>query len=357
MRCMHHTAIVSAALAACLSVVGAPAVKASQGAHYRLFVLHSYEAHHVCGRPQHEGFVEALKGAGFRENDNLTVQTYYMDTKRRNNTSALMAHQAEVALEQIESFAPNVLVTFDDNAFRTVALRLVDTSIPVVFCGLNGQPEAYDKTIHFMDSRRHPGHNITGVYEKLHVVDALNVHAKLFPDFGRIVFFTDVSPTGMAITTQIEIEMTQEPVPREWEVRVMKNWEEYRAGILSVSNDPRVGVIYPAALLLKGADGTTYTAPEILAWTVRHSTKPEIAMNYGFTRLGLFGGAAVDFFAMGCQAGEMTARILRGERPRDIPVEDARRYALVFNLDRAEELHISIPSDVLMAADEVIRRK
>jgi len=50
-----------------------------------------------------------------------------------------------------------------------------------------------------------------------------------------------------------------------------------------------VGGIYPAALLLKDAAGRTRTAPEIFAWTAAHSKKPEIALNYAFTRMGLFG--------------------------------------------------------------------
>jgi ABC-type uncharacterized transport system substrate-binding protein len=106
--------------------------------------------------------------------------------------------------------------------------------------------------------------------------------------------------------------------------------------------------------LLKDCKETTYTAPEIFAWTIQNSNKPEIALNYEFTRLGLFGGAAVDFYSMGCQAGQMVARILRGENPGNIPIEDARRYALVFNIKRAEQLGIKISPDILMAADEVV---
>jgi len=50
----------------------------------------------------------------------------------------------------------------------------------------------------------------------------------------------------------------------------------------------------------------------------------------------------------------MVVRILLGEAPGNIPVEEAQRYALVFNLDRARQLGIQIPPDVLLAADEVI---
>jgi ABC-type uncharacterized transport system substrate-binding protein len=70
--------------------------------------------------------------------------------------------------------------------------------------------------------------------------------------------------------------------------------------------------------------------------------------------MGLFGGAAVDFFAMGEQAGRMVAAILQGTPPGEIPMEEARRYALAFNVDRARRLGIQIPEDVLLAADYVV---
>lgn len=147
-----------------------------------------------------------------------------MDTKRKNNTEALIRAQAESAKRAIDRFGPDLLVTLDDNAFRTVALPLAGTRLPVVFSGLNGQPEDYNRRRPFMASREAPGGNITGVYEKLHIADAIQVHAKLFP----------------------------------------------------------------------------------------------------------------------------------GASPGAIPIRDAERYALVFNLNRAETLGIEIPSDVLMAADEVV---
>ena len=125
--------------------------------------------------------------------------------------------------------------------------------------------------------------------------------------------------------------------------------------MISVNENPEFGAIYPATLLLKDDQGNTYTAPEIFKWTIQKSRKPEIAVNYEFTRLGLFGGAAIDFYAMGYQAGEMAVRILKGECAGDIAIEDAVRYALVFNLKRASQLGISIPDEIILAADEVIK--
>ncbi|MCF8082409.1 MAG: hypothetical protein K9M96_04895 [Deltaproteobacteria bacterium] len=324
---------------------------------YRIFILHSYEAGHVCGQPQHDGVISVLHRAGLKDQDNLQVQTYFMDTKRKNNTPELIREQARIALQKIRAFRPDVLIVLDDNAFRTVALRLVDKPVPMVFSGMNNQPEAYHQKKACMESRNRPGHNITGVYEKLHFADAIRVHTKLFPQTQKVMIFSDLSPTGQAILRQIQVEMAQEPLPCAHEIRIVEGWEEYQKAIERANQDPEVGVIYPGALLLKDRQGNTYTAPEIFAWTVKYSHKPEIAINYAFTKMGLFGGAAVDFYAMGEQAGKMVVRILRGEDPGETPIEEARRYALVFNLDRARQLGLEIPSDVLMAADEVVVNK
>jgi putative tryptophan/tyrosine transport system substrate-binding protein len=320
-----------------------------------VFILHSYERNHVCGQPQHDGVVAMLKKAGFIENQNLELQLYYMDTKRMNNTPELIIKQADIALKKIKRLKPDVLVTLDDNAFRWVALKLVDSDISIVFSGLNGQPEIYNRQTPFMLSRENPGHNITGVYEKLHIVDAVRVHSRLFPDFQKLKIITDQSPTGNAINTQIKLELEHADILIDWEMKVVKDWDEYQAEIISSNNDPKIGAIYPVALLLKDKQGNVYTAPEIFKWTIQVSKKPEIAVNYAFTKLGLFGGAAVDFYSMGQQAGQMVVKILKGKTPGLIPIEEASRYALAFNLKRARQLNIDIPNEILLAADEVVK--
>jgi len=332
-------------------------VPASASSLHRIFILHSYEQNHVCGQPQHDGVVAALREAGFKAEENLEIKTYYMDTKRENNTPELIDKQASIALDQIRSFRPNVLVTLDDNAFRTVALRLVDSDIAIVFSGMNGQPDDYNLKRPFMNSRKNPGHNITGVYEKLHINDAIRVHSRMFPDLKKVKIIVDQSPTGKAIAKQIALELQDESVPCSWQIEVVTNWEDYQKEIYAANRDLEVGAIYPAALLLKDSEGNSYTAPEIFKWTIETSKKPEIPLNYAFTRLGLFGGAAVDFYSMGQQAGKMVTKIIKGEKPGNIAIEEADRYALVFNLIRAQQLGIDIPEEFILAADEVIAKK
>ena len=111
--------------------------------------------------------------------------------------------------------------------------------------------------------------------------------------------------------------------------------------------------IYPVALTLEASDGVRYTARQIYDWTLAHSRKPEMAINYFFSRMELFGGAAVNFGSMGTLAGRQAGKIRNGTKAGDLPIEDAPDYAIVFNLKRAKDLGISIPSAVLTAADVV----
>ncbi len=348
---------ISVTLLFCLAVIVFAAGAAAQETK-QVYIAASYEKNHVCGGPQEEGVIKGLNKGGWFEGINLEVKRYYMDTKKTNTTREAMKKEAEIVLGQISKFKPDVLVVLDDNAFREVALPLAGSKdIQIVFSGMNGQPEKYNATKRFMDTRKRPGGNITGVYEKLYVVRSIKVMQNAVPGLrGRkIVGITDYTPTGNAITKQFEIELKGEAGDVKWELRRVKDWQEYTSLIKELNEDDSTGAIYPVALSLKVSDTVTYTAPEIFKWTMENSRKPEMALNYFFSKIGLFGGAAVDFKAMGSLAGKKAAQILNGEKAGNISLEDAPDYAIVFNLKRTKELGIDIPLPLLTAADHVYK--
>ncbi|MFO7753116.1 MAG: ABC transporter substrate binding protein [Desulfobacteraceae bacterium] len=325
----------------------------------RVFVVHSYEKNHVCGQPQHDGVMKALEDAGWRPGENMDTAVHYMDTKRKNNTPELIEKQARTARKKIKQYNPDLVVTLDDNAFRTVALPMAGDDTPVVFSGMNGQPEDYNRTKRFMANREHPGHNITGIYEKLHIRQAIRVLSNLL-DINKVLILDDLSPTGKAISRQVSIELDSSAeggdIPCETVNRTINSWEEYQSVIRMINESPEIDSFYLGTLLLKDSDGETHTAPEIIDYTVKNAEKPAIGLNYAFIKMGLYGGASVDFFEMGYQAGQKAAAILGGADPGTLAVEDAKRVALVFNLSRAEALGLDIPKDILLAADEVFRK-
>ncbi len=322
-----------------------------------VFIVHSYSLENICGAPQHQGVMESLTEAGLIEGDNLVVHKYAMDTKKVNNTPELIDRQAEIVLAKVKEINPDVLVLLDDNAFRTVGLKLVDSGVNIVFSGMNSQPEDYDRKIKWMDSRLKPGHNITGVYEKLHFIEACRVQKKILPELNKVLVLSDESPTGKAVRRQIqkEIDEADGSLGIEFETVISHSWEEYIRIMQERCSDGTIGTLYPAVTLLKDSGGKTYSTPEVLTWTVANCKIPGIPINFSFARLGMLGGAGVDFISMGRQAGKMVAAILKGASPSEIPIEDAQRYALVFNMKRVKELGIVIPNDILMAADVIFK--
>ncbi|WP_419176640.1 ABC transporter substrate-binding protein [Desulfosediminicola sp.] len=340
---------------------GSAQLSASSPAIKKLFIVHSYEAGHLCGQPQHDGAIAGLARSGWIVDENLAVRTYYMDTKRTNNSPALIQQQAILAIQEIEQYQPDVVLTLDDNAFKTIALSSGMKNQTFVFSGMNAQPEEYNSQYTFMSSRENPGGRITGVYEKLHFFEAVRVMS-IMHEYNKILVLEDLSPTGKAISRQVDLELS---LPGQQSVSnvvdkvartKVHSWEEFQEIIAQANDDPEIGAIYLGTLLLHDSSGETYTAEEIISYYISHSTKPAIGLNYAFIKQGLYGGATVDFFAMGQLAGEKVARILSGAEAGTLPIEDAPRVALVFNLQRAESLGLEIPSDILLAADEVFRK-
>jgi len=178
------------------------------------------------------------------------------------------------------------------------------------------------------------------------------------PDIKNKTFvgITDFSPTGNAITKQFSLELSEDMKDIKWELIHVKNWEEYTAVIEELNNRKDVGAIYPVALTLKAkGQDKNYTAPEIFKWTINNSKLPEMALNYYFSKVGLFGGAAVNLEYMGFQAGKMAGALLENQNIKNLKIEDASEYSIVFNTKRAKQLGINIPTPLLTAADIIFK--
>ncbi|MCD6570074.1 MAG: hypothetical protein J7L53_05170 [Deltaproteobacteria bacterium] len=323
----------------------------------KVFFVHSYDSKNVCGVPQQTGAVNMLEKLGYEEGKNIQYQTFYMDTKKTYTTPDQQKERGKIALAMIKKFDPDVVVVMDDNAVKYVMLPLVDNKYQVVFSGMNGQVEDYDKMKEFMETRERPGHNVTGVIEYMHFAESFRLMQRIIPTLKKVMFITDKTPTGNGITKALKMDMQRDPAfPVEVEIRRAESFGQYKDLIREANKRDDVQAIYPIAVGLSAPPPKNrVVAQEIFAWTLENSTKPDVAGTFFFCKFGLLGGATVDFPAMGEETGMKIARILRGEKAGDIPIEDCKRFAISVNLARAEQLGIQIPYNILGAADHIYK--
>ena len=286
----------------------------------KILIVHSYDQGQICGQPQEDGLLQGLMQQGYVEGRTIEVHRFYMDSKETFNRPGLLEERGQEALARIHQLQPDLVVTLDDNAAGTVMLGLAGSDIPVVFSGMNVQPEEYNRQKQFMKSRSHPGYNVTGVYEKLHIVKSVKVLREISPGQGSVVAIVDDTPTGRAIQKQLELELAEEGAGIPFAIWTARSSDDYREFIIRINEDPAIAAVYSVAVTLTNGDAGYWTAGDMIRYTVSHLQKPDLAVNYFFSEQGFLGGAAVDFIAMGRQVADKVAAILQGTDPGSCPL-------------------------------------
>lgn len=346
--CLSTALLLCSLLSPCFNIVEAAELP-------RVFIVHSYDLDNFTSSPQDCGLTQGLADHGFVDGDTVVIERFYMDTKRTYTSPEQIEARGTEALTRIKAFRPDLVITVDDNAARTVMLPLVDSGIPVVFSGINNKLELYNQRREFMRSRSRPGHNVTGVHEKLYIGKQLQVAAEIIPNLKKVVFIVDDSPTGNGIKKQMEDELFADNSGILYTIRQVGSFDEYKQLIRWIDADPEIGAYCPVATRLTVGDGSMITVRDIMHWTLGHVRKPALTFSYLMAELGTIGGLSVDFTAMGRQAGNKGALILKGQPAGKIGIEDAAKYGLVFNVARARQLGVVIPAEMLGAADNVYK--
>jgi putative ABC transport system substrate-binding protein len=163
----------------------------------------------------------------------------------------------------------------------------------------------------------------------------INPTNPFFPSFNR-----DLTPTeplrAAARSLGLELVVLQASSERDFDA-VFASLLQLQAGALLTNNDPLFG---------------SHTE-QLAALTVQHSV-PAIFPDREFAAAGglmSYGSSSSDAYRL---AGIYTGRVLKGEKPADLPVQQSTRVELVINLRTAKALGLTVPVTLLGRADEVI---
>jgi putative ABC transport system substrate-binding protein len=235
-------------------------------------------------------------------------------------------------------------VLVGDGSTRTAALVQASRTVPVVFV-LVGDPVA----LGVVQSFPRPGGNATGftAHEVTVGPKFLELLKEVAPPLKRVavLFNPATSPVSLLMGQAIQaaahrfaVEAIPAPVREPGDIEVVLR---------------QLGAESDSGLIVPPDNYTTVHRKLILDLSTRHRLPTIYAYRYFVVDGGLisYGVDAIDPFR---QAASYVDRILRGEKPADLPVQAPTKYELVINLKTAKALGLTIPPMLLARADEVI---
>ncbi|WP_300667270.1 ABC transporter substrate binding protein [Desulfoluna sp.] len=315
--------------------IGTPASADSK----RVLILQSYHAEYTWVKDVTQGIREALEEERFMEGVNLSLTTFYMDTKRHTETD-WKQKKGQEALALINTLKPDVIIASDDNALHHVVSHLKDTAWPIVFTGVNGDPTENG----MIDTLLAPGHNISGCLERERFKGSICLLKRVVPGASRIAVISDKGPTSLPILERIKQQADQNGVTIAG-IKAATTFEEWQQFVLKMQNqaDALVVITYH---VVKNDKGDKVAPEDVLRWTVENNRLPEVGFWKWAVEDGLLLSEAISGFQQGYHAGTLAAFILEGQAPAEFAVTTPRRGERCINLSRATSLGLTIPAEL-----------
>jgi putative ABC transport system substrate-binding protein len=277
-------------------------------------------------------FLQGLGQAGWTIGRNVRIDTRWATT----NAAEIRRHAAELV-----ELAPDVILAYGSS---TVGPLLQATrTIPIVFPVI-GDPVAAG----FVDSLARPGGNVTGFMTIEYGMAGkwLELLKQIAPNVTRVAVLRDTAtPTGPA---QFGVIQSVAPSLRvEVNPVNVRDAEEIERAVAAFARTANGGLIVTAS-------GPATRHRELIVTLAARHKLPAVYYERVFVAAGGLISYGADYIDRFRRAASYVDRILKGEKPSDLPVQAPTSYATVLNLKTAKALGLEVPATVLARADEVI---
>jgi putative ABC transport system substrate-binding protein len=295
----------------------------------RIGVLMSAAETDPEGAVRLKAFQQGLDKRGWSEGRNVRIDYRFAADRT----------EAEVFAKELVASQPDVI--FVQATPHAAALQRETRAIPIVFVGVSDPVGAG-----FVTSLARPGGNLTGLmlYEAGVTGKWLAMLKKIAPRLSRAALMHNPKTTifylrsAEALAPSLSIELVPSPV---------ENAADIERAIDSFAQLPDGGLVLTP-------DFTTFVHRDlVIALAARHRLPAVYHLREWVTAGGLM-SYGIDFVDMFRQAAAYVDRILKGDKPADLPVQAPTRYKTVVNLKTAKAIGLPVPPGLLVAADEVI---
>jgi putative ABC transport system substrate-binding protein len=276
-------------------------------------------------------FRQALQQLGWNIDHNVQI-----DIRWATTAAEIRRHATELV-----ALAPDVILTHGTST--TGPIHQATQTVPIIFVVVVDPVGAG-----FVESLARPAGNATGFMQFEYSLAGkwLELLKQIIPSLKRVAVLRDPAiPTGpaqfgiiQAVAPSLRVEVT--PVN-------MRNSAEIERAISTFANSANGGLIVTSSVW------ASTLRNHIITLAAQHKL-PAVYYNRYFVAAGGLVSYGTDFIEQYRLAAGYVDRILKGEKPADLPVQAPTKYELVINLKTAKALGLELPSMLLARADEVI---
>ena len=278
-------------------------------------------------------FRDGLKEVGYTEGRNVTIEYRWAD----GHYDRLPALAADLVARQV------AVIAATGGSLSGLAAKTATASIPIVFSSGVDPVEAG-----LVSSFSHPDGNATGVSLIISALDPkkLGLIRELLPTSSVIAVL--LNPNSSDIRTRLTgIQEAARAVSQQIQILHASTERELNEAFESLSKSQARGLIV-------SADPFFNSRRDQIVAQVTHFAIPAIYEGREYAQSGGLMSYGTSFVEGYRQVGRYVGRILRGDKPSDLPVVQLAKFELVINLKAAKTLGLAIPNSMLLLADEVI---
>ena len=271
------------------------------------------------------GILDELAAAGYTPGQNLKID--YQNAQGNPITAAQIARK-------FVGDRPDVIVTITTPSAQAVVAATRE--LPVVFCSVSDPLGAK-----LVNNLAKPGGNVTGTSDLSPIAEQLDLIRELSPDAKKLgVLYNPGEANSVSL------------------VALLKTQASGKGLQVIEATAPKSGDVLSAARQLAGKaeaiyiplDNTVVSALEAVIKVGRDARIPVYSADTDSVGRGTVASLGFDYYDVGRQTGQQVVRILRGEKPGDIPVERVKKLNLYVNLQAAEAMGTTIPDPVRQRA-------
>jgi putative ABC transport system substrate-binding protein len=288
----------------------------------------------MSARQQVDEVQVALKDAGFVEGRNLAIEYRYADEEY----DRLPALAADLVRRKV------AVIFSTGSVISPLAAKAATTTIPIVFA-MGSDPVKFG----LVASLSRPGGNLTGVtyHNSLLAPKRLQFVREMLPNAAMVAMLVNPSNPN-AEPDAAEMQAAARVVGVEIAIANARSEHDFDPAFATIVQRRADALIVHIDALFQGH------VRQIVALAARHAV-PAVYAWRGYIVTGGLMSYGTDIRPLQRQAGIYVGRILKGEKPSDLPVVQPTKFELVINVKAAKALGLTVPDTLLALADEVIQ--